>query len=148
MRHRKFRTLHHCDAAYLAGLIDGEGTVTLCRKHKNENRQLCVSVSSTERDLLNWVLSTCGVGKITSKRVASARHSPSYTYSVYNRQALSLLEQTHTRLRTYKRMRAEMILAHYVRLTPRNGRYTEELAARRRAFVRAVLATKPVSTRT
>jgi hypothetical protein len=28
------------DAAYIAGLIDGEGTVTLTRKHKNENRQL------------------------------------------------------------------------------------------------------------
>lgn len=34
------------DAAYIAGLIDGEGTVTLTRKHRNENRQLCVSISA------------------------------------------------------------------------------------------------------
>jgi hypothetical protein len=35
-------------AAYIAGLIDGEGTVTLTRKHANENRQLAISISSTE----------------------------------------------------------------------------------------------------
>lgn len=28
------------DAAYIAGLIDGEGSVTLSRRHRNENRHL------------------------------------------------------------------------------------------------------------
>lgn len=43
------------DAAYIAGLINGEGTVTLTRKHRNENRQLCVSLSSIERPTLEFV---------------------------------------------------------------------------------------------
>ena len=45
------QTLSLQDAAYLAGLIDGEGTVTLTRKHRNENRQLAGSISNTEKTL-------------------------------------------------------------------------------------------------
>ena len=78
-------------AAYIAGLIDGEGTVTLCRKHKNENRQLAVSISSTEKYLLEYVLEVVGTGKITTKKTVKTHHSPSFTYAIYNRQALSLL---------------------------------------------------------
>jgi hypothetical protein len=45
-------------AAYIAGLIDGEGTITLTRKHQNENRQLAITISNTDRALLDFVLST------------------------------------------------------------------------------------------
>jgi hypothetical protein len=31
-------------AAYIAGLIDGEGTITLTRLHAGENRRLVVSI--------------------------------------------------------------------------------------------------------
>jgi len=50
--YRQVQPLSKVDAAYIAGLIDGEGTVTLTRKHKNENRQLCISISNTEKNLL------------------------------------------------------------------------------------------------
>ena len=53
--YRQIKQLSKTDAAYIAGLIDGEGTVTLTRKHKNENRQLCVSIASTEIELLDFV---------------------------------------------------------------------------------------------
>lgn len=46
--YRRCQNLSAADAAYIAGLIDGEGTVALARKHANENRQLAVSISSTE----------------------------------------------------------------------------------------------------
>jgi len=86
-------SLRAVDAAYIAGLIDGEGTVTLTRKHRNENCQLAVTISNTEKRLLDFVLVTVGAGKITRKRTTSNLHSPSFTYAVYNRQALDLLEQ-------------------------------------------------------
>ncbi|WP_289281809.1 MULTISPECIES: LAGLIDADG family homing endonuclease [unclassified Methylophaga] len=66
------------DAAYIAGLIDGEGTVTLCRKHKNENRQLAVTISNTERELLDYVLARVVAGKITKKENCP---KPPYTKS-------------------------------------------------------------------
>lgn len=143
--YRQTKALKPEDAAYIAGLIDGEGTFTLSRKHKSENRQLCVSISSTEADLLNFVLSKSGVGKITNKRTARTHHSNSYTYSVYNRQALSLLEQTEPFLKSYKRSRAAIILRDYLSVTPRNGKYSAEVLARKAEFEELVLSIKPNS---
>jgi len=108
--YKKIQSLSKTDAAYIAGLIDGEGMVTLTRKHKNENRQLCVSISSTEIELLEFVLSATGVGKITNKQASKSHHAHSYAYAVYNRQALSLLEQTLPYLKSYKHDRADLIL--------------------------------------
>lgn len=130
------------DAAYLAGFIDGEGTVTLTRKHKNENRQLAITISNTERQILEFCLKVIGAGKITNKRVSEAHHTPSFTYAIYNRQALSLLKQIEPYLRSYKVKRAQLILANYIALTPRNGKYTEELMKKRKEFEKSVLKTK------
>jgi hypothetical protein len=32
--------IENTDLAYIAGLIDGEGTITLTRLHRSQNRQL------------------------------------------------------------------------------------------------------------
>ena len=69
--YKQTKTLTESDAAYIAGLVDGEGTVTLIRKHKNEHRQLSLSISSTELPLLDFVKSATGVGKITTKNACS-----------------------------------------------------------------------------
>ena len=140
--YKKTNSLCKADAAYIAGLIDGEGTVTLTRKHKNENRQLCVSISSTEVELLKFVLSATGVGKITNKQASKSHHSHSYAYAVYNRQALALLEQTLPYLRSYKRDRAALILKDYLTVTPRNGKCTTEILARKKIFEQKVLSIK------
>jgi len=86
------------------------------------------------------VLERVGAGKITRKRTTRAEHAPSFTYAIWNRQALGLLEQVTAHLKSYKRRRAECVLEHYVRLTPRNGKYTPELAAQRREFEKFLLA--------
>jgi hypothetical protein len=46
------KTLSEVDAAYLAGIIDGERMITLTRTHRGENRRLVVSISR-ERPLTN-----------------------------------------------------------------------------------------------
>ena len=139
---KQFQTLSNTDAAYLAGLIDGEGTVTLTRKHRNENRQLCVSISSTEIGLLEFALAVTGVGKITNKKTSQSHHTRSYAYAVYNRQALALLENTLPFLRSYKRDRAKLILRDYLTVTPRNGKYTVDVLARKKEFEQIVLSIK------
>ena len=140
------KTLPPIAAAYVAGLIDGEGTITLSRRHANERRQLVVSIVSTERDILDWVLAQIGVGKVTNKRTVSPRHAPSFTYSVSNRQALALLRQVVPFLRSYKRVRAGMAVDHYVSVTPRNGRYNRAQDAARTQFEADFLAVKAGST--
>lgn len=96
--------------AYIAGLIDGEGTITLSRLHVREQRRLVVSIANTEIELLNFVREQVGAGKITRKRIASPQHTPSYCYAITSRQALTLLTQISRYLRSYKRRRAELVL--------------------------------------
>jgi 3',5'-cyclic AMP phosphodiesterase CpdA len=143
MQSKQVRTLRQSEAAYLAGLIDGEGTITLSRRHANERRQLVVSVVSTEREIVDWVLSTVGAGKITRKRTVAMHHSPSFTYTVANRQALAMLRQATPYLRSYKRARARLAIVHYVNLTPRNGKYSPEMDAARCQFEANFLDLKP-----
>jgi hypothetical protein len=128
------RQLSDTEAAYLAGIIDGEGTITLTRTHRGENRRPVVSVSSTELPLLLHVLSVVGAGKITSKVCAQNHHSPSFAYAICSRQALTLLGRVSPYLRTYKAGRARLLVEGYVRVTPRNGRYTPCQRAARQAF--------------
>lgn len=127
------------DAANIAGLIDGEGTVTLSRRHRSENRQLVIIISNIERALLEYILYSVGAGKITGKRTYQPHHTASYTYTISNRQALALLNQIFPYLKTYKAKRSDLILRDYIRLTPRNGRYTEEIKQARTDFEQKVL---------
>ncbi len=78
----KAKKLKSTDAVYIAGLVDGEGTITLTREHANENRRSVVSISNTELPILYFVRDVCGIGKITSKRRNSDKHTPSYVYKV------------------------------------------------------------------
>ena len=128
------KRLSDTEAAYLAGIIDGEGTITLTRTHRGENRRPVVSISSTELPLLLHVRSVVGAGKITSKSCAQNHHSPSFAYAISSRQALTLLGRISPYLRTYKAGRARLLLEGYVRVTPRNGRYTPCQRAARQAF--------------
>ena len=127
-------TLSEVDAAYVAGIIDGEGTITLTRNHRSENRRPIVSISSTELPLLSYVRSVIGAGRITRKMCTRKHHSPSFAYCISSRQALRLLAQVAPFLRTYKMQRASLLLQDYARVTPRNGRYTPEQMAAREEF--------------
>src|SRR3984957_20892800 len=73
-------SLSESEAAYLAGIIDGEGTVTLTRTHRGENRRPVVSISSAERRLLDYVLKVVSAGRITNKIRTGEHHSPSVAY--------------------------------------------------------------------
>jgi hypothetical protein len=133
-RYRSVQSLSLVDAAYIAGLVDGEGTITLSRRHAADKRQLVISISSTERPILDFALQQFGAGKITTKKTVKAHHSPGFTYAISNRQALSLLLQIEPFLRSYKRQRAALVRTDYVRLTPRNGKYTTVTLTARQRF--------------
>jgi hypothetical protein len=134
------QTLTPTAAAYIAGLVDGEGTVTLSRLHKAGNRRVVLTIANTELALLQFVLIQVGSGKITRKRTTSARHTPSYCYAISSRQALALLKQLLPYLQSYKRQRAAFALEHYEALTPRNGKYTTVGLERRHLFEETLLA--------
>jgi hypothetical protein len=93
-----------------------------------------VSNSSTELPLLLYVRSVIGAGRITNKRRARPHHSPSFAYTLFSRQALTLLARLSRYLRTYKSERARLLLDEYVSVTPRNGRYTSKQRLARQNF--------------
>jgi hypothetical protein len=130
-------------AAYLAGIVDGEGTITLSSLHRGEHRRIVVSISNTDRSLLEFVREAVGAGLVTGKRAYSPRHAPSFTYKVSGRQALALLSQIAGYLKTYRAQRAQMALQRYVALTPRNGKYRPEALRMRQEFEREFLALGP-----
>jgi hypothetical protein len=131
---QRVNRLSECEAAYIAGIVDGEGTVTLTRTHRGESRRPIVSISSTELPLLAYVRRVVGAGRITGKIRALSYHSPSFAYCVSSRQALSLLSQISPFLQTYKSKRARLLLDEYLRVTPRNGRYTQEQRLAKQSF--------------
>jgi hypothetical protein len=143
-RYRTVSRLTSVDAAYIAGIVDGEGTITLTATHRDENRRLVIAISNTERALLLFIKRAIGAGRITNKRTYSQRHTPSYTYQISARQALALLVQIAPYLHTYKAERADLLLRDYIRLTPRNGKYDPETKLERNEFESKILATKPV----
>ena len=88
----------------------------------------------TEMQLLQFVVDAAGVGRISNKRASRPNHSHSFAYGVYNRQALQLIEQIYPHLLSYKAERCALVLTNYLRLTPRNGKYTVKLAEERSRF--------------
>ena len=130
-------------AGYIAGLVDGEGTITLTATHRGERRHIVVAISNTDRAMLEYVSSLVGAGLVTAKKTYNPRHTPSFCYSIRNRQALDLLSQIAGFLRTYRGVRAKIALASYISLTPRNGKYSPDVDARRRDFERRFLAVGP-----
>jgi hypothetical protein len=139
-QYKEVRSLAAVDAAYIAGLIDGEGTVTLSRRHAKDRRQLVVSIANTEIRLLEFVLERVGAGKITRKRTTAMHHTPSCTYAISNRQALALVEQLYPFLHSHKRERVRLVLTNYKSAVPRNGKYRPSHEMLREKFEREFFA--------
>lgn len=142
-RYKKVKKLSIAERSYIAGIIDGEGSITLTVKQKGGTRHLMVLVSSTDKDLLRYLKKTIGAGKVLAKRTYKPHHKPAYMYSISNRQALSVLEQTVPHLRTYKLRRAKIVLSQYLLVTPRNGKYNDKLRRKREKFVQNFFSLMP-----
>lgn len=70
--------LSETEKAYIAGIIDGEGSILVTRVSRPENRSgyrfyPIVSVTSTSKDLLDWLCKTTGVDKVYTKKESSIK---------------------------------------------------------------------------
>ncbi|MBE6059348.1 MAG: hypothetical protein E7215_04130 [Clostridium sulfidigenes] len=124
------------EKAYVAGIIDGEGSIMLQRFHTNQYPAPCVSIASTTIELLTWLKDTIGYGVIIKKKNYNPeKHKLSYSFVIKQNNAIKLLEDIYPYLIIEsKRKRAKMIITQYKALTPRNGRYTDEQLAKKEMF--------------
>jgi hypothetical protein len=113
------------EKAYVAGIIDGEGTVTLTRRHKNETPSPNVSIANTNIEMLKWIREKIGCGIIVKRSKRKTNHSTSYVLTLSDYNALTLLADIKNFL-IIKKPHAELILKHYKKSTPRNGKYTKK----------------------
>lgn len=127
------------ERGYLAGIIDGEGTIILTKD--KEFRYPTIAVSSCTLGILETVKEICDGGVITPKRTYKSTHSPSWAWKIERQRAIAILEEVTPFLKEpKKKARAELIIKDYTRLTPRNGRYTDELRAAKHEFEDAFFA--------
>jgi len=126
--------LDEIEKAYIAGLMDGEGTVTLSRKHSNETASPEVSIANNNLQLLVWVRDVVGAGRITSKRKNRPHHAQSFTWSIRDNKAICFLNEIRDYL-IVKKQQAELITRKYKVYTPRNGKYTPDILRRKLELV-------------
>ena len=120
--------------AYVAGIIDGEGTITLSRQRANEFKCPVVSVSSTTIEFLEYLKLHYG-GCISKQKIYKEHHKQSWSWKVERSACYKILNDIKPYLLCpEKKYRCELILNTYQLVTPRNGRYTKEMLALKENF--------------
>ena len=128
--------MNETDKAYLACIIDGEGSIMLSKYHKSEYPSPCISISSTDLELLEWVKDKIGSGRINRKKNYNIeKHKTSYTYSLYYDKAIEIMDTVYPYLViSKKKARTKFIIENYKTVTMRNGRYNEEQKQAKKQF--------------
>ena len=81
-------------AAYLAGLIDGEGSIIATKRNNKGRHTWRLQVANTQLSLLEWCIEATGVGTIvTSQRRASEKHQLGSWWQCYSWNAYDVLRQ-------------------------------------------------------
>ncbi|WP_099159945.1 LAGLIDADG family homing endonuclease [Virgibacillus ndiopensis] len=120
--------MENWEAAYIAGIIDGEGSITLTKMHSKEHRRPCISIPSNDREMLVYIKHLTGGRIYNKKNYNPLKHQNSYTlYIKRKEEVFRILKEIYLYLRIErKKKRAEWILKYYNIVTPRNGKYNEE----------------------
>ena len=121
------------EKAYLAGIVDGEGTVTLTRRQKNQTPAPNVSVSNSSLPMLKWIKKRFG-GHISTKKTYKSHHRQTYVWAVSYDNAIRLLGQIEEYL-IIKKPQAKLIISKYKKSTIRTGKYTKALLKKKMELV-------------
>ena len=118
------------DLAYAAGLMDGEGTVTLTKyRAADKFRTPSATMSSTTLCLLEFMQNSFG-GHIVNHKTYKAHHKQSWSWQLRGDSTLEFLKLVLPFMREPAKIRrANLLLSRYKLVTVRNGKYTEEQLA-------------------
>lgn len=104
------------DIAYTAGLLDGEGSISLAIHHGKVSKNglpnraplLLIQLTSTDQEVITWLYETWGVGSvIVGYRPKRPNHRTAYAWRVSGGNAAKILEAILPFLRI-KRRQAEL----------------------------------------
>lgn len=113
------RDLEPLEAAYIAGIVDGEGNIsyacTLRERQNNLQYQLQVAISNTDMMLINYLYGKCQSGRIGLYRSTRGKEKPVYRIYWAGDAALEFLAQIEPYL-VIKKERALIVLAFYAKV--------------------------------
>ncbi len=108
--------------AYIAGLVDGEGCITLSRRYKSPHRintwMVQVDVSNTNLDVLYWLQKELGIGRVVLRPRLKAAHKQCGKWYVQTGAAAELLQALSPWLRI-KKAQAQLAIAFQATKQPR-----------------------------
>lgn len=113
----KTRRMTKTEAAWLAGLFDGEGS--LVNSHAAGRKSFCLrfQICMCNEEIVRRVQTIIGTGNITYWKPVNPNHSESWRYHVHGMNAVRVLEQIFPWL-IVKRELAEMWILQYVTVDP------------------------------
>ena len=128
------------DWNYVSGFFDADGSISLVKKYSkgNANKTIQISFHNTELTILeeirDFISSEIGViGRISVKKPKKDNHSVSYDLKYV--QHRGYVVSTYINSRHPKKIERIKIYKQIQELTPRNGKYTEEMLNQRNILV-------------
>lgn len=127
--------MKNTELAYFAGILDGEGTITLSRNYKDDKwRVPVISFPSTSIELINAFNKLFG-GSVINKKTYQKHHKKSWECRLQYNRALNFIRLVRPYLlHSEKIRRADILLTRYKAVTPRNGKYNSEQTKLKKQF--------------
>lgn len=109
--------------AYLAGIIDGEGCITLnCVSAKRAFPRPVLDVTSCDKELTDWLHDTFG-GTVRERKPKNPRHSTAYVWRLNQNAMLSLLPEVIPYMRIIRKIeKAQFLVDHWHRYDGRTDK--------------------------
>ena len=102
------------DLAYLAGLIDGEGSISLSVRSDKTNRAwigIRVAIGMTDEPVIRWLAATFG-GSVSHRTRRDPRWRDVFIWTISQQQAAALLKEVRPFLRVkYRQADVVMLVA-------------------------------------
>lgn len=124
---------------YISGFFDADGYITMVSPNKGKNRTVYVGFTNIELNILEEIKNFIQIeldvkGSISKKSARKESHSVSYDLKYMYNNALKVIECIESR-HPKKKHRKNIIVEQYLKLTPRNGKYTEEIKEKREKMI-------------
>lgn len=103
-------SISEVDLAYIAGILEGEGSFTLRRKN------VVVRCDMTDSDIILRLKSIVGFGHVNSRAPAKPGYKPVFMYTVSGKPAISLCNQIYKFMGNRRQSRITEILKSYYSL--------------------------------
>lgn len=130
------------EKAWVAGLFDGDGCVTLSTTgDARPFRKPLIVVDSTDIEILRELIDLYG-GSLIAKRRTSERHRQAWSWRIFgaNKIRQFLLDILPFMRCSVKTQRARMLVHEFPTLTPRNGYYSAQMRELKLDFERRFFA--------